>query len=331
MLHQTACTHALPVVEPFTARLRREGLRLDRRGVEVLQINLGKRCNQACHHCHVEAGPQRTEEMEPATARRIVDLLAASPGVHTVDLTGGAPELNSNFRTLVRAVTGLGKEVLVRSNLTVHFEPGQEDLGEFLRRHRATVIASLPCYTEENVDRQRGRGVFAKSLAVLRRLNGLGYGRSNTGLELNLVYNPGGPHLPGCQESLEADYRRHLGEEHGIEFSHLLTLANLPIHRFAEDLVRRRRLAAYMELLAAAFNPSAVEAVMCRELISVSWDGRLYDCDFNQMLEMPVPGSRRTIWDLDSFDDFDAGSIALDDHCYGCTAGQGSSCGGALV
>lgn len=298
--------------------------------LETLQINLGKRCNQACHHCHVDAGPLRTEQMDTATLNRLLELLAASPGVGTVDVTGGAPELHPEFRRLVREARAMGKAVIDRCNLTVLQEAGQVDTAAFLAAHQVRIVASLPCYTSDNVDRQRGKGVFARSVAALRELNALGYGVEGTGLVLDLVYNPGGATLPGPQAGLEGDYKRRLAAEHGISFNHLLTLTNMPISRFLWDLERSGKLEVYLELLVQAFNPVAAEAVMCRSLVSVGWDGRLYDCDFNQMLELPVPGAARNIWDLSSFEALDGADIQVDTHCYGCTAGAGSSCGGAL-
>ncbi|MGD2115928.1 MAG: arsenosugar biosynthesis radical SAM protein ArsS [Acidobacteriota bacterium] len=320
----------LPRVEPFSDRLEREGLRLERGPVETVQVNVGLLCNQACHHCHVDAGPRRVEQMDGRTARRVLELLARTPGVRTLDLTGGAPELNPWFRLLVGGGRELGVEVIDRSNLTVLLEPGQEDLPELLSRHGVRIVASLPCYTRENVDGQRGRGVFEKSVKALRLLNEHGYGRDGGELRLDLVYNPGGPHLPGDQEALERDYKARLWEDHGIEFDRLLTLANLPIHRFRDRLERDGRLSEYMELLAESFNPATVPGLMCRGLVSVGWNGHLYDCDFNQVLELPAGGRPRTVWDLESFSELDGGPIARGDHCYGCTAGRGSSCGGAL-
>jgi len=317
--------------EPFVDRLEREELDLDRTGVETVQVNLGRVCNQACHHCHVDAGPARPESMDEPTARRILDLLEVSPGVRTVDLTGGAPELNPWFRLLAAESRAAGRAVIDRSNLTVLFEPGQEDLAGFLAEHQVQVVASLPCYTRENVDRQRGRGVFDKSLRALRLLNELGYGAEDGTLQLDLVFNPGGAGLPGSQEALEADYRDCLLADHGIRFNHLRTITNVPINRFRRDLERSGRLEEYMELLADNFNPCAARAVMCRTLLSVSWDGGLYDCDFNQMLDLPAGDQRRTLWDVESFAALGRAPIALDDHCYACTAGAGSSCGGALA
>jgi radical SAM/Cys-rich protein len=322
-----------PRFEPFAERLSREGLRLERAPLDTVQVNVGLLCNQACHHCHVDAGPNRVEQMDGPTARRVLELLAATPAVRTLDVTGGAPELNPWFRLLVARGRELGLEVIDRSNLTVLFEPGQEDLAEFLSRHDVRIVASLPCYTQQNVDAQRGRGVFEKSIRALRVLNEHGYGRGGRGdggLRLDLVYNPGGAHLPGDQAALERDYKARLREDHGIEFDRLLTLANLPINRFRQRLERDSRFDEYMELLAGSFNPRTVPGLMCRSLVSVGWDGRLYDCDFNQVLELPAGEAPRTLWSVESFSVLDRGAITVGDHCYGCTAGQGSSCGGAL-
>ncbi len=298
--------------------------------LEVFQINVGRFCNQACLHCHVEAGPGRTEIMEEKTARRIIELLAGAPGVHTFDITGGAPELNSNFRYLAGEARALGREVIDRCNLTVFAELGQEDLATFLADHRIRIIASLPCYTEDNVDSQRGHGVFAKSIDALRLLNDLGYGREGSGLELDLVYNPLGPSLPPAQAELEAQFKTRLKADLGIVFGRLFTITNMPIKRFLWDLERSGKLDEYMNLLAGAFNPAAATGVMCRNLLSVDWRGELYDCDFNQMLEIPVGGRGRTIWDVESLAQFSSGRIAFADHCYGCTAGAGSSCTGEV-
>jgi len=315
----------------FDAALARCGLgALRRDALEILQVNLGKLCNQACHHCHVDASPTRTEVMGEATARRIGDLIERS-GVGMIDLTGGAPELNPHFRSIVARARRNGARVLVRCNLTVLFEPGQEDLPELYREHAVELICSLPCYTAENVDRQRGRGVFDRSIEALRRLNAIGYGMPGSRLALDLVYNPGGASLPPPQEQLEARYRDELRTLFGIEFGRLLTITNMPIQRFADQLRRRGEYDAYMRLLVASFNPAAAAGVMCRSLVSVGWDGRLYDCDFNQMLELPIGAAARTIWDVDDLRELVAGRIATAAHCFGCTAGAGSSCGGSLV
>jgi radical SAM/Cys-rich protein len=316
-----------------------------RRGVlTTLQVNLGYRCNQACSHCHVNAGPTRTEMMDGATLALIPQVLAAR-GIGTLDLTGGAPELHPGFRPLVRQARALAAEVIDRCNLTILSEPGQQDLAAFLAEHRVRVVASLPCYLQDNVDRQRGSGVFARSIAGLQQLNALGYGRVGSGLELDLVFNPQGPTLPPPQQQLEDDYRRHLGDTYGIVFNRLLALANMPIARFAEQLRHQGQLDAYQQLLVQNHNPANLDQVMCRSLISVDWRGRLYDCDFNQMLGLPLtdvpqvavagraaaaPRERYPhLGDLLQWDPADA-PITVAHHCHGCTAGSGSSCGGSL-
>jgi len=313
----------------FAQRLDEDGLGPLRAApvVETLQLNLGKLCNQACRHCHVDAGPKRTELMDEQTAARCMELLENSPDVHTVDITGGAPEMNPSFRYLVERSRQLGKHVIDRCNLTILVEPGFEDLGEFLAANEVHVVASLPCYSVDNVDKQRGKGVFNASIEGLRLLNRLGYG---TRRKLDLVYNPGGPSLPPPQGALQADYQRELDEHFGVAFDELLTLTNLPIARFRHDLERDGALEGYMRLLEDNFNPATVPAVMCRSLLSVGYTGELFDCDFNQMLDIPAAGARTTIWDVDSVADLAERDIATDDHCFGCTAGAGSSCGGAL-
>ncbi|MCW5892948.1 MAG: arsenosugar biosynthesis radical SAM protein ArsS [bacterium] len=305
---------------------------LRRDAVGTLQVNVGKVCNQACHHCHVDAGPTRTERMSADVAARVLHVLECSPAVAVLDLTGGAPELSDQFRGLVVGARRLGRRVIDRCNLTILEQPGQEDLAAFLAAERVDVVASLPCYGPDNVDAQRGRGVFARSIAALRRLNALGYGRPGTGLRLDLVYNPLGPRLPPPQAALEADYRRELGTRFGIVFDRLLTLTNMPIARFAADLARRGEAAAYLGLLVNHFNPQAIGGLMCRSLVSVAWDGRLHDCDFNQMLSLPLGApAARTIWDVDDLAALAGAPIATAAHCVGCTAGAGSSCGGALA
>lgn len=314
----------------FERMLEQHGLApLHRERVTTLQVNIGRLCDLACHHCHVEAGPKRTENMSFRTAERVVELLGASPGITLVDLTGGAPELNPNFRFLVREARALGRQVIDRCNLTVLFLPGQEDLAEFLAEHEVAVVASLPCYTKENVDKQRGRGVFGKSIEGLKLLNRLGWGGPGSPLPLDLVYNPLGAFLPPPQRELEARYRAELAELFGIEFHHLFTITNMPIKRFAHDLARQGKEEEYLSLLVNHFNPETVSGLMCRDLVSVAWDGTLHDCDFNQMLEIPLGGRRRTIFDVDDLGALEGDPIANDLHCYGCTAG--SSCGGALV
>jgi radical SAM/Cys-rich protein len=297
-----------------------------------LQVNVGKLCNQACHHCHVDAGPKRTEVMTRATAERVLELLTNSPSISELDLTGGAPELNPNFKLLVEETRAHNYSVIVRCNLTVLFEPRMEWLPDFYRDHQVHLICSLPCYSRENVEQQRGGGVFSKSIDALQRLNRLGYGRE---LKLDLVYNPIGPSLPPPQAQLEARYREELGRNFAIVFHRLLTITNMPINRFARQLRHWGKFSEYMGLLVNHFNPATVEALMCRGLVSVSWDGRLFDCDFNQMLEMPIVDDSTqaplTIWQLDDLSALSGALIATASHCFGCTAGAGSSCGGALA
>ncbi len=303
-----------------------------RRALETVQVNVGYVCNQTCLHCHVNAGPTRTESMSRETADQVLAFLRAS-GATILDVTGGAPELNPQFRRLVRGARELGAKVIDRCNLTILFEPGHEDLAEFLAAERVEIVASLPCYTEELVDRQRGKGVYEKSVRAIRRLNELGYGREGTGLALHLVYNPQGPSLPPGQEKLEADYKRVLGEHFGIVFNRLFTLANMPIQRFGSTLVTKGQFNGYMELLRGAHRTENLETVMCRTMVSVDWQGYLYDCDFNQMLGLPLvqPGRARAHLADVMGRDLEGNPIVVRDHCYGCTAGQGSSCGGALA
>lgn len=304
---------------------------LRRKGLETLQVNLGYRCNQTCVHCHVNAGPQRKEMMERETIEQVLAFLEVS-GVGVLDLTGGAPELNPHFRDLVRHARARGVHVIDRCNLTVLEEPEQEDLAEFLAACRVEIIASLPCYLEENVDRQRGKGVYETSIRALRRLNQLRYGKEGSGLVLNLVYNPVGPTLPPRQEALEAEYKKQLGERYGITFNRLYTLANMPIQRFGSTLISKGQFKAYMDLLRNAYRRENLKSVMCRSLISVDWQGYVYDCDFNQMLGLPlqIAGAPRVHLSDLSGQDLEGNPIMVADHCYGCTAGQGSSCTGAL-
>ena len=304
---------------------------IHRRRVETLQVNLGYKCNQACLHCHVNAGPTRTEMMSRETIDTVIAYLRAS-GVATLDMTGGAPELNEHFRYLVRAARALDVRVIDRCNLTILEEPGQQDLAAFLAQQQVEVVASMPCYIEDNVNRQRGDGVFEKSIRGLRMLNGFGYGRPGTGLTLNLVYNPQGPSLPPAQEQLERDYRDHLGVEFGVEFNKLFTLANMPIQRFGSTLISKGQFNTYMELLKSAYREDNLDSVMCRSLISVDWQGYVYDCDFNQMLGLllAADGARRITLESLIGRNLEGNAIVVRDHCFGCTAGQGSSCGGAL-
>jgi radical SAM/Cys-rich protein len=305
---------------------------LRRRALETLQVNLGYVCNQTCLHCHVNAGPTRTETMSRETAEQVLAYLEAS-GARTLDLTGGAPELNRHFRDIVRAARARGARVIDRCNLTILFEPGQEDLAEFLAEQRVEIVASLPCYTPELVDRQRGKGVYALSIAAIRKLNALGYAREGSGLTLDLVYNPQGASLPPAQEKLESDYKRILGERSGIVFNRLYTIANMPIQRFGSTLVSKGQFNDYMKLLRSAHSDANLEAVMCRSLVSIDWQGYLYDCDFNQMLGLPLALAGRSRPHLRDVlgKDLTGNPIVVRDHCYGCTAGQGSSCGGALA
>jgi radical SAM/Cys-rich protein len=304
-----------------------------RRGhLETLQVNLGYKCNQSCVHCHVDAGPARTEEMDRETMHTVLRYLEAS-GVGTLDITGGAPELNPHFRELVVRAREIGTHVIDRCNLTVLEEPGQEDLAVFLAREDVEVTASLPCYTEELVDRQRGKGAYATSIRAIKRLNALGYGVEASRLALNLVYNPQGPSLPPAQEALEADYKRILGERFGIRFNRLYTLANMPIARFGSTLISKGQFNAYMKLLQESFREENLGAVMCRALISVDWQGYVYDCDFNQMLGLPLRIAGRPRVRLGDLlgRDLAGNPIVVKNHCFGCAAGQGSSCGGALT
>ncbi|AKV04455.1 Radical SAM domain protein [Labilithrix luteola] len=302
--------------------------------VTTLQINVGKLCNMACHHCHVDAGPKRTEIMSNAVAERAMELLARSPDVSLVDITGGAPELCPSFRWLVTEARRLGRKVIDRCNLTVLFEDGMEGLPQFLAENEVAIVASLPCYGKPNVEKQRGKGAFDKSIEALRILNSLGYGQPGSRLALDLVYNPVGPFLPPPQQELEAKYHEELAREFGISFHRLLTITNMPISRFAQALLRDGRYDEYMSLLVRHFNVQNVEGLMCRSLVSVGYDGTLYDCDFNQMLELParLPSQRMiTIWDIDDFGDLERRRIVTGAHCFGCTAGAGSSCSGALT
>lgn len=302
------------------------------RAVEILQINVGKICNQTCAHCHVDAGPDRREIMSRQTMEECLRVLRQS-AIQIVDLTGGAPEMNPHFRWFVAAIRDLGRHVIDRCNLTILHTPGNTDLPEFLAHHQVEVAASLPCYLEENTDQQRGEGVFARSLEALRKLNELGYGQPGTNLILTLVHNPLGPLLPPPQEALEADYRRELWNRYGVVFSRLYSVTNMPISRFLEELLRGGRYHEYLESLIAAFNPKTVEGLMCRHTLSVDWQGTLYDCDFNQMLQLGLsPDMVASIRDLDvrTLEHLARRRIVTGRHCFGCTAGAGSSCQGSL-
>jgi len=302
---------------------------LRRARLTTLQVNLGYRCNQACFHCHVNAGPNRTEAMTDETIDLVLAVLERRR-LGTLDVTGGAPELHPAFRRLVAAARDRGVRVIDRCNLTILLEPGQEDLAAFLAVHEVEVVASLPCYLEGNVDRQRGKGVFDKSIVALRRLNDAGYGDPRTGRVLNLVFNPQGPNLPPNQEALQADYKRILFERHGVVFNDLYALANMPIQRFGSTLISKEQFGDYMALLEGAHRPDNLDGVMCRTLVSVDYEGYLHDCDFNQMLKLPLGGAGRAhLRDLLD-NDLEGRRIRVAGHCFGCTAGQGSSCGGAL-
>ena len=304
---------------------------LRRNALETLQVNLGYKCNQACFHCHVNASPDRKEMMSSDTIDEVIAFLKAAK-VTTLDLTGGAPELNENFRGLVTNARAMNVRVIDRCNLTILGEPGQEDTVEFLAANQVEVSASLPCYSQENVDKQRGEGVFEKSIEGLKKLNLLGYGKPDSGLILNLVFNPQGPKLPPSQEQLEADYHRLLNENFGIAFNHLFTITNMPIQRFGSTLISKGQFEGYMDLLVSSFQAHNLDSVMCRALLSVDYLGYVYDCDFNQMLGLPLQHEGRLkthLRDLMAVDLL-GNPIVVKDHCYGCTAGQGSSCGGAL-
>lgn len=316
-------SHSIPLEYGFPS--------LYRSRLTTLQANLGYVCNQTCFHCHVNAGPNRREVMSLEVVELILEFTRRS-GIQTLDLTGGAPELNPHFRYLVKEAGNRGLQVMDRCNLTVLSYPGQEDLAEFLARQQVTVIASLPCYLEQNVDAQRGEGVFEGSLAGIRRLNALGYGQPGSGLELNLVYNPQGAQLPPSQESLQKAYAEYLFTHYGLVFNQLFTIANMPINRFAKTLIRSGEYETYMRTLKASHQSANLEHVMCRSLISVDWQGYVFDCDFNQMLHIPLGAhgqARRHLVDLLDLD-LTATPIAVGEHCFACTAGQGSSCGGAF-
>jgi len=326
---------ALPTIETgernthFQTRIAEDAGRLDRTSLGTLQVNVGKFCNQTCEHCHVGAGPHRKEIMTSNTAGRILDWLASSD-IETVDITGGAPELNPNFRQIVETARALGRHVMIRCNLSVIFEPDMEWLPAFYREQGVELICSLPCYLEENVDSQRGEGVYEKSIRALLALNEVGFGPPGE-LTLNLVYNPVGAHLPPPQKELEEDYRRELGERYGIRFNELFTITNMPISRFYSYLKISGQAESYMNMLRTSYNPDTLPGLMCRNLISVAWDGTLFDCDFNQMLDMSLGnGTPLKLWDSLP-ENLIGRDILTGNHCFGCTAGTGSSCGGALA
>lgn len=321
----------------FAETLAKHELDLSATAIETLQVNVTRLCNQACHHCHVDASPKRTEQMDRATVDRCLEVLAAYPTIAKLDLTGGAPELNPHFDYFVTEARRMGKHVMVRHNLTVTMDGNPQTgeskryLPEFFAHHRVEVISSLPYYQEFFTDKQRGNGVFKKSIEAMKMLNALGYGQAGSSLALNLVYNPVGAFLPAPQESLERQYKRELAEKFGVTFNNLFTITNMPINRFKKDLIRLGTYDDYLTKLIHSFNPTAASSVMCRSLISVGFDGRLYDCDFNQMLDLGVsPTDGATIFDFD-LETLSNRKIIFDQHCYGCTAGAGSSCGGATV
>ncbi|MGH7798938.1 MAG: arsenosugar biosynthesis radical SAM (seleno)protein ArsS [Candidatus Binatia bacterium] len=319
-------------MQPFAEKLHLAGDDFKRRAVDILQVNLGRYCNLACIHCHVESGPTRKEMMSRENVEAVLGFLGRTD-IPTLDITGGAPELHPDFDHLVASARRLGRHVMDRCNLTVIFEPAKEYLPEFFKQHEIELVCSLPCYSQENVDKQRGKGTFDLSIRALQRLNEIGYGQPDSGLVLNLVYNPVGPHLPPPQERLEQDYKRILNEQFGIVFNHLFCLTNMPITRYATHLKLRGEYDSYMNLLESSFNPSTLGQVMCRNLISVGWEGSVYDCDFNQMLELPLAdndGNRLDIASL-TVEQVARRKIIIDNHCYACTAGSGSSCGGALT
>lgn len=305
---------------------------IHRNRLDTIQANLGYKCNQSCLHCHVNAGPNRAEMMAQDNIKLLLEILN-NKQLQTLDITGGAPELHPDFRFLVQEASASGMHIIDRCNLTVLNEPGQEDLGDFLAEHQVEIVASMPCYLQENVDAQRGDGVYASSIRALKRLNSMGYGQEDGDLQLNLVYNPAGPTLPPSQECLEADYKRELAQRHGIIFNNLYTLTNMPIKRFGSTLVTNGQFDQYMQLLKSSHQDKNLENVMCKSLLSVNWEGYIYDCDFNQMLGLPLQINghpRMHLRDL-LHEDIENNEIVVADHCYGCTAGSGSSCGGAFT
>ncbi|CAM9762199.1 unnamed protein product [Scytosiphon promiscuus] len=330
----------------FQQHIQQQNIEINRETSTIFQLNIGLFCNQACSHCHVESSPQRKEMVSKEVAERCIEIIKNSPTVKTLDITGGAPELNEHFRYMVEQGRALGLEVIDRCNLTVLQEPGQEDLAEFLAHQKVHVVASLPCYSPKNVNMQRGSGVFDRSIKGLMKLNSFGYGQHDSDLKLDLVYNPVGGFLPPEQAALEAKYKEELDEAFGIKFNNLFTITNMPIKRFADFMYRRGELQEYMELLVRNFNAAACSGLMCKDTINVGWDGRIFDCDFNQQLElgMGTAGTNAgaseklraaqggySVFDIDSVDDLKTTDIVLESHCYGCTAGNGSSCQGATA
>jgi radical SAM/Cys-rich protein len=328
---QRATLDSLPLARGFGEALARAGQgTLRAAGISILQINVGKRCNQACRHCHVDAGPDRTEVMTPDVIEACLRFLDASD-IPTIDITGGAPELHPSFRDIVRRARQMGRHVMDRCNLTITRLPNYQDLPEFLAAHQVEIVASLPSFAPRQTDAQRGAGVFDDSIAALRRLNELGYGADGSGLLLNLVTNPVGAFLPASQRSLEAEWKRELHRKYGIVFNRLYTITNMPISRYLQFLVDSGNLQAYMDRLVAAFNPATLDGLMCRTMLSVGWDGRLYDCDFNQMIELGTESETpQTIFEATS-EALASRRITIGRHCFGCTAGAGSSCGGAIA
>ncbi len=329
LISPASSVHPTPSFDDALASHGKEPLTAE--SVTTLQVNLGKVCNQTCHHCHVDAGPQRTESMTKDTIDQIIEVLDRTPQITTVDITGGAPEMNPHFEYLVRECHIRDRHIIDRCNLTVVYVKGKSHLPEFLAQHQVEIIASLPCYQETNVDQQRGKGVFDRSISALQILNALGYGKTGTGLNLHLVYNPQGVNLPPSQEELEQDYKEELMNRYGIQFNRLLTITNMPISRFMEDLEESGQVETYYNLLQENFNRSTVDEVMCRSLISVGWDGRLSDCDFNQMLDLPLQNyAPQWIGDF-NLATLEHRQIVTGSHCFGCAAGAGSSCGGTLT
>jgi radical SAM/Cys-rich protein len=317
---------------PFQQKLQESGLYpLKPTGVEIFQVNVGKMCNQVCKHCHVDAGPDRKEIMTIETMQQCIDALRNNPQLKTVDLTGGAPEMNPNFRWFVEEITKLDRHVIVRCNLTIILANKKYyDLPQFYKDHHIEVVSSLPFYTQDRTDRQRGDGVFEDSIKALQLLNAVGYGKAGTGLVLNLVYNPAGAFMPPSQVSLEKEYKQALMKDYGVEFNNLFAITNLPISRFLDYLLQSGNYEKYMEKLVNAYNPVAAANVMCRNTISIGWDGYLYDCDFNQMLDLKVDSFSKHISQFNT-QNLKQRNIVLNQHCYGCTAGSGSSCGGVVA
>lgn len=330
-IHQLDILEHRPGIPSFRSKLAEAGIQpLRSREIEVFQINIGKMCNQVCAHCHVDAGPDRKEIMSRTTMQLCLDVLRLLPAT-TVDITGGAPEMNPDFRWFLEALTSLGKHVIVRCNLTIIVANRKfNDLPDFYAKHKVEVASSLPFYSAGRTDRQRGEGVFQNSITALQMLNAVGYGKPGTGLTLNLVYNPAGAFLPASQEQLERDFKTELKKQYDIEFNNLMCITNMPVSRYLEYLINSGNYEMYMDRLVAAFNPLAARNVMCRNTLSVGWDGHLYDCDFNQMLELKVQGEARHISEFNA-SVLEAREIRVGQHCFGCTAGAGSSCGGSIA